>query len=449
MAPGLSLRAALAAGALALVAGCGDAPASTDAAAEPTSSPSASTPPVVQADPVEAVKPKPLRAGETRMSLRIPKTYTPSAPNGVGTDDYRCFLLDPHLTRDAFLTGHVREARQPQRRPPRDPLPRRPRPGGRRRAARRPGPRRGLDLLRRQRAAEQLRPRRRTLAGRLGPGATESVDAPGFGTPLAAGSQIVMQVHYNLLGGPGPDRSATLLRLAPGSEHLTPLTTMLLPAPVELPCRPGHTDNPLCDRDAAVADVIKRFGPVGNTNNLLDLFCNQEPEALAGHLVRADDQRADHDPRRGRSHAPARPLDQDRGQPRHAAGQDGAQHPGLGLRQPGLQADQAGEARRRRHGEGHLQARAVAARQAPGVPRPARPLRRLGRGDHRTRCVWASSPSPIPDEGPASEASRCPRRGWSSEPARASSRARRPACRDPVRSKALVRLTPAPVAWDA
>jgi hypothetical protein len=87
-----------------------------------------------------------------------------------------------------------------------------------------------------------------------------------------------MQVHYNLLGGPGPDRSATLLRLAPGNDHLTPLSTMLLPAPVELPCRPGHTDNPLCDRDAAVADVMKRFGPVGNTNNLLDLFCNQKPE---------------------------------------------------------------------------------------------------------------------------------------------------------------------------
>jgi hypothetical protein len=105
VASGLTLRAALAAGALALVAGCGGAPASTDAEAGPTSSPSASTPPVVQADPVEAVKPEPLRAGETRRSLRIPKTYTPSAPHGVGTDDYRCFLLDPHLTRDTFLTG--------------------------------------------------------------------------------------------------------------------------------------------------------------------------------------------------------------------------------------------------------------------------------------------------------------------------------------------------------
>ena len=33
--------------------------------------------------------------GEQRMTLRMPAAYTPSAPNGVGTDDYRCFLLDP------------------------------------------------------------------------------------------------------------------------------------------------------------------------------------------------------------------------------------------------------------------------------------------------------------------------------------------------------------------
>ncbi len=281
MASGLSLRAALAVGALALVAGCGGAPSPTDAEAGPTASPSTSTPPVVQADPVEAVEPKPLRAGETRMSLRIPKTYTPSAPHGVGTDDYRCFLLDPHLTRDTFLTGtfvkpdnrnvvhHVILYRaDPDQVTAAEQL-----------DAEDPGE--GWTCF-----GDSGLPNSSDLddapwLGAWAPGATESVDAPGFGTPLAAGSQIVMQVHYNLLGGPGPDRSATLLRLAPGSERLTPLTTMLLPAPVELPCRPGHTDNPLCDRDAAVADVIKRFGPVGNTNNLLDLFCDQDPTPSA------------------------------------------------------------------------------------------------------------------------------------------------------------------------
>ena len=277
MASGLTLRAALAAGALALVAGCGGAPASTDAEAGPTPSASASTPPVVQADPVEAVKPEPLRAGETRRSLRIPKTYTPSAPHGVGTDDYRCFLLDPHLTRDTFLTGTF--VKPDNRNVVHHVILYRADPdqvaAAKQLDAKDPGE--GWTCF-----GDSGLPNSSDLddapwLGAWAPGATESVDAPGFGTPLAAGSQIVMQVHYNLLGGPGPDRSATLLRLAPGTEHLTPLTTMLLPAPVELPCRPGHTDNPLCDRDAAVADVIKRFGPVGNTNNLLDLFCDQDP----------------------------------------------------------------------------------------------------------------------------------------------------------------------------
>ena len=45
-------------------------------------------------------KPIPLRKGEKRQVLRLAKPYTPSAPSGVGTDDYRCFLLDPKLTHD-------------------------------------------------------------------------------------------------------------------------------------------------------------------------------------------------------------------------------------------------------------------------------------------------------------------------------------------------------------
>ena len=34
----------------------------------------------------------------------------------------------------------------------------------------------------------------------------------------------------------------------------------------------------LCDRTAAIADVVKRFGPVGQTNNWLDVLCNQKPK---------------------------------------------------------------------------------------------------------------------------------------------------------------------------
>jgi hypothetical protein len=276
----LSLRAALTAGALVLVTACGSSSGSTDAAQDPPASAASSdNQPVVEpADPVEAVKPKPLRAGESRMSLRIPQTYTPSAPNGVGTDDYRCFLLDPHLAHDMFLTGtfvkpdnrnvvhHVILYRV-------DP--------SQNAAARKldaDAPGEGWTCF-----GDSGLPGGSILdnapwLGAWAPGAHESVAARGFGTPLAAGSKIIMQVHYNLLGGPGPDRSATLLRLAPGAEDLTPLTTMLLPAPVELPCRPGHTDNMLCDRTAAIADVVHRFGPVGQTNNWLGVLCNAEPE---------------------------------------------------------------------------------------------------------------------------------------------------------------------------
>ena len=52
-----------------------------------------------------APKPRPLRNGEERITLTMPEPYSPSAPTGVGTDDYRCFLLDPGLDHDAFISG--------------------------------------------------------------------------------------------------------------------------------------------------------------------------------------------------------------------------------------------------------------------------------------------------------------------------------------------------------
>ena len=116
--------------------------------------------------------------------------------------------------------------------------------------------------------------------GAWAPGGGEQVMADDVGIPLEAGSQVIMQVHYNLLAGPEPDVSAAKLRVAPASEDLKPVSTMLLPAPVELPCRPGHTNNPLCDRDKALADVKKRFGAgPGSTADLLHLLCGTPIQA--------------------------------------------------------------------------------------------------------------------------------------------------------------------------
>ncbi len=281
-------RAAAAAVLLLALAACGGGPttqatqpdAEASSAAVPESSAAVdghSTEPVEDDHPIEAQKPKKLRSGERRVTLTMPASYTPSAPTGVGTDDYRCFLLDPKFKKDVFLTGtfvqpgnaevvhHVILFRA------------------------RPDVIDRAHQLDAQSAGEGW-----TCFGNSGletgpgldnapwlgawaPGGKESVRPDGFGVKLEKGSQIVMQVHYNLQSGPGADVSRTMLRVAPASADLTPLETMLLPSPVELPCRADHAEGPLCDRAASLADVKARFGAAGNTADLLYLVCGGKP----------------------------------------------------------------------------------------------------------------------------------------------------------------------------
>ncbi len=114
--------------------------------------------------------------------------------------------------------------------------------------------------------------------GAWAPGGGEQVYGKGFGEELGTGSRVIMQVHYNLLAGKKPDRSAAELRVTPASDRIQALQTQLFPAPVELPCRPEHADGPLCDRAAALADVKKRFGEgPGSTADLLHLLCGTDP----------------------------------------------------------------------------------------------------------------------------------------------------------------------------
>ena len=238
-------------------------------------------PPEVEAQRLSAVpagKQKALRAGEQRLTLEMPEEYTPST-TGAGTDDYRCFLLDPELTEDVWLTGsHVL-----------------------------PG---NADVvhhvilfkLEEDQVEDAEALDHKTVApgwscfGGTGldggrgsltnanwlaawaPGGDERTVKKGFGTRLEAGSRVVMQVHYNLLQGATPDRSATQLRWMPGDTDLTALHTYLMPAPVELPCRAERADGPLCTREAARADLERRFGSAAGTADVLHLLCGeQEP----------------------------------------------------------------------------------------------------------------------------------------------------------------------------
>ena len=102
----------------------------------------------------------------------------------------------------------------------------------------------------------------------------------GVGRWLPSGSRVVLQLHYNLRAVEGDaasfaDDTAVSLRLMPGTAKLRRLQTMLLVAPVELPCTEEES-GPLCDRDLAVADLTSRTGPgAGRTVAGLALLCSR------------------------------------------------------------------------------------------------------------------------------------------------------------------------------
>jgi len=43
--------------------------------------------------------------GERFLNLKMAEEYTPAPPEGGGMDEYRCQVIDPGLTKAAFLTG--------------------------------------------------------------------------------------------------------------------------------------------------------------------------------------------------------------------------------------------------------------------------------------------------------------------------------------------------------
>ena len=194
----------------------------------------------------------------------MPVAYRPAGVNG-STDDYRCFLLDPKLASDAFVTwarvapgatslvhhvilyrigaGAVADANAVD--------------------GRSAGP--GWRCFGGPGVGGGTSGNPRGLLDDAGwiaawaPGWGSDRLRAGTGVSLPAGSRIVMQVHYNLLNGRRPDRSRAVLTTVPATAGLTPVQTTLLPAPVELACRRGETGR-LCDRTAAVFDQVERFG---------------------------------------------------------------------------------------------------------------------------------------------------------------------------------------------
>ena len=278
--------AAVALAVVALVASCGTTP-STSAGPNSTStagqgSPTGTSSPATSSSATA----QPLRSGERFVNLKVPEPYTPKAPSG-GTDEYRCFLVDPKLTAPAFLTGTqflpqnaaiVHHAIFFRVAP--DSVPKA-------RAVDAQTPGEGWTCFGDDGVDDDP-----SWVGHWAPGVKETLLTSGVGYPMPAGSQIVMQVHYNLLatgGRPGAsDQSGIRLRLTDGAAGFKPLQTQGVEAPVELPC-PSGDSGPLCDRSAAIADVASRFGPqIGHAEDNRVRECDPGGSPVPGNTQHCD-----------------------------------------------------------------------------------------------------------------------------------------------------------------
>jgi hypothetical protein len=196
----------------------------------------------------------------TRILLQAPTAYTPKAPPGGGTDDYHCTLLNPHLTKNAFITSIDFQPNSPEVHheityavPP-DLVAEA--------TAQNAGGKGwtcfGESSLSGAAAGQSLNGGTPWLTA-WGPGHNVSQEPTGTGAPMPAGSLVIVQEHYNLLAGDKPVRSKLTLDTVPATTPLRPLRLELAAAPPDIPCPTGAT-GPMCSRTAELASVGQRFG---------------------------------------------------------------------------------------------------------------------------------------------------------------------------------------------
>jgi hypothetical protein len=199
--------------------------------------------------------------------------YKPHAAPG-STDDYHCTLVNPHLTQNSYIissqfiagSDEVHHAALFLLPPSAAALAERDNKGGKGWTCF------GLPLP-------------NTVAGLAAvplltfwaPGSGVDDFPQGTGVTLPAGSQVIMQVHYNLLVGDRPVKNALVLRTVPASTPLLPLHLDLMLAPPNIPCPAGVT-GPLCNRVASLANLGQRFGAsaVAEVNGIESL-CGYNP----------------------------------------------------------------------------------------------------------------------------------------------------------------------------
>ena len=314
----------------------------------------------------------PLRAGERFQTLAVPGgPYTPSAPSG-GKDDYHCFLLDPHLAADTFVTGsdvlpgnadvvhHAilftvapdqvadAEAHDAQT------------------AGRGWTCFGGTALPNRTTTAVQALDSAPWLAA-WAPGGGEAVFGKGTGKFVAKGSRVILQVHYNLREGTEPDKTAVRLRLAKPRRRPRGAADDAARRAGRAALPAGGVRRRSATAPLAVNDLVRRFGAnAGRTVAGLQLLCDGSFVSPRAGRTQHCDRRVEHDMQvravAGHMHLLGRSIS--------VTLDPGGSRERTLLNRPVWDFDdqgatalkQAGSGARRRHPAGHLPARRRAAR---------------------------------------------------------------------------------------
>jgi len=215
-----------------------------------------------------------------KYSVTMTKAHLPVAPNN-GTDDYRCFLLDPKVSEDSIIRTiqfipqkknyvhhaivfRVTDADLPQA------------------------------ILQDKSGAGWPCFGGTGLGGMLStfvsspwlsswaPGRGKDISPAGYGTPFKKGERFVLQVHYNLLAAQGgkleTDQSKIVMETIPAKgAKVKQLHVELFPAPVELACPEGVT-GPLCERKQSLIDLAARTSTTSAFESAgINILCAQDP----------------------------------------------------------------------------------------------------------------------------------------------------------------------------
>jgi cytochrome c553 len=209
------------------------------------------------------------------MVISSPAGFTPDA---TLSDEYRCFVVDPKLTKQTFLNGYnilptnkrivhhvllyqiaARDASK-LRQLEGDAKDGRP----------------GYGCF----GGSGLTGVQPSILGAWAPGQSRVEYPIGTGALLEPGDLLVMQMHYNLLAGSGNDRSTAELYFSP--NPVKALFSSNLVVPVEIPCPgayPSDQTNP-CNREAAYrrAEVNRDSTTAFLRNGLVLTFCKRQLE---------------------------------------------------------------------------------------------------------------------------------------------------------------------------